>query len=88
MCIRDRSNPAFSVDSFTGYCDPVAVFGDIDPIGDITLSLIHICTNSGMSNAGYGYEFKVITCVVLGGVSVTGGYGKIDVYKRQIHDGS
>lgn len=29
-------NPAFSVDSFKGYCDPVAVFGDIDPIGDIT----------------------------------------------------
>ncbi|MDD3339167.1 MAG: pyruvate formate lyase family protein [Lachnospiraceae bacterium] len=29
-------NPAFSVDSFTGYCDPVAVFGDIDPRGDIT----------------------------------------------------
>lgn len=34
-------------------------------------------TNSGMSNAGDGYEFEVITCVVLGGVSVTGGYGKI-----------
>lgn len=34
-------------------------------------------TNSGMSNAGLGYEFDVITCVVLGGVSVTGGYGKI-----------
>ncbi len=29
-------NPAFRVDSFKGYCDPVAVFGDIDPIGDIT----------------------------------------------------
>lgn len=29
-------NPAFSVDSFSGYCDPVAVFGDIDPIGEIT----------------------------------------------------
>ena len=29
-------NPAFTVDSFCGYCDPVAVFGDIDPIGDIT----------------------------------------------------
>ena len=29
-------NPAFKVDSFKGYCDPVAVFGDIDPIGDIT----------------------------------------------------
>ena len=34
-------------------------------------------TNSGMSNAGLGYEFKVITCVVLGGVSVTGGVVKI-----------
>lgn len=29
-------NPAFTVDSFSGYCDPVAVFGDIEPIGDIT----------------------------------------------------
>lgn len=29
-------NPAFSVDSFTGYCDPVAVFGDITPIGNIS----------------------------------------------------
>lgn len=29
-------NPAFRVDAFKGYCDPVAVFGDIDPIGDIT----------------------------------------------------
>lgn len=34
-------------------------------------------TNSGMANAGLGYEFDVITCVVLGGVSVTGGYGKM-----------
>jgi len=34
-------------------------------------------TNSGMANAGDGYEFDVITCVVLGGVSVTGGYGKM-----------
>ena len=32
-------------------------------------------TNSGMGSAGLGYEFKVITCVVLGGVSVAGGYG-------------
>lgn len=29
-------NPAFTVDSFSGYCDPAAVFNDIDPIGDIT----------------------------------------------------
>lgn len=29
-------NPAFQVSSFTGYCDPTAVFEDIKPIGDIT----------------------------------------------------
>ena len=34
-------------------------------------------TNSGMANAGLGFEFDVITCVVLGGVSVSGGYGKM-----------
>ncbi|MCQ2437077.1 MAG: pyruvate formate lyase family protein, partial [Clostridia bacterium] len=33
-------NPAFKVDQFAGYCDPVAVFGDIDPIGDITAERI------------------------------------------------
>ncbi|MDK2807853.1 MAG: ribose transport system permease protein [Clostridiales bacterium] len=34
-------------------------------------------TNSAQPTAGMGYEFDVITCVVLGGVSVSGGYGKI-----------
>lgn len=34
-------------------------------------------TASGMANAGLGFEFDVITCVVLGGVSVSGGYGKM-----------
>ncbi len=34
-------------------------------------------TNSAMSNAGLGFEFDVITCVVLGGVSINGGSGKI-----------
>lgn len=29
-------NPMFTVDSFKGYCDPVAVFGDIEPRGEIT----------------------------------------------------
>lgn len=29
-------NPAFQVSSFAGYCDPVAVFGDIEPYGDVT----------------------------------------------------
>ena len=33
-------NPAFQVSSFCGYCDPTAVFGDIDPIGDITAERI------------------------------------------------
>lgn len=34
-------------------------------------------TNSAQPTAGIGYEFDVITCVVLGGVSVVGGFGKI-----------
>ncbi|OYO51577.1 monosaccharide ABC transporter membrane protein (CUT2 family) [Lachnotalea glycerini] len=34
-------------------------------------------TNSAQPTAGKGYEFDVITCVVLGGVSVSGGYGKM-----------
>jgi ribose transport system permease protein len=32
---------------------------------------------SAQSTAGKGYEFDVITCVVLGGVSVTGGVGRM-----------
>ncbi len=34
-------------------------------------------TNSGQVLAGKGFEFDVLTACVLGGVSVTGGYGKI-----------
>ncbi|MEM1483575.1 ABC transporter permease [Oscillospiraceae bacterium PP1C4] len=34
-------------------------------------------TNSGQALAGKGFEFDVLTAVVLGGVSVNGGYGKI-----------
>ena len=34
-------------------------------------------TNSAQPTAGDGYEFDVITCVVLGGVSVSGGFGKL-----------
>ena len=33
-------NPEFRVETFSGYCDPTAVFGDIDPIGDITQARI------------------------------------------------
>lgn len=33
--------------------------------------------NTGQPNGGEGYEFDVITCVVLGGVSVNGGSGKM-----------
>lgn len=33
--------------------------------------------NSGQPNAGNGYEFDVITAVVLGGISITGGVGSI-----------
>lgn len=34
-------------------------------------------TNSGQPIAGKGFEFDVLTAVVVGGVSVDGGYGKI-----------
>ena len=34
-------------------------------------------TGSAQNTAGLGYEFDVITCVVLGGVSVAGGYGRM-----------
>lgn len=34
-------------------------------------------TGSGQNTAGKGYEFDVITCVVLGGVSVNGGVGRM-----------
>ena len=34
-------------------------------------------TNSAQPTAGLGYEFDVITCVVLGGVSISGGFGKM-----------
>lgn len=33
--------------------------------------------NSGQANAGLGYELDVVTAVVLGGISVNGGEGKI-----------
>ena len=33
--------------------------------------------NTGQPNAGLGYEFDVITCVTLGGVSLSGGSGKM-----------
>jgi len=33
-------------------------------------------TNSAQPTAGAGWEFDVITCVVLGGVSINGGFGK------------
>lgn len=34
-------------------------------------------TNSGQVLAGKGFEFDALTACVLGGISVTGGYGKI-----------
>ncbi len=33
-------NPSFRVESFAGYCDPTAVFGDIDPNEEITAERI------------------------------------------------
>lgn len=39
--------------------------------------LLSRTASGNTSTGGEGFEFEVITCVVLGGVSVTGGYGKM-----------
>jgi len=33
-------NPSFKVETFSGYCDPTAVYGDIEPNGEITAERI------------------------------------------------
>lgn len=35
-------NPAFQVETFSGYCDPTAVFGDIEPNDEITAERIEL----------------------------------------------
>lgn len=38
-------NPAFRVETFSGYCDPTAVFGDIEPNDEITKERIEAVKN-------------------------------------------
>ena len=38
-------NPAFTVESFAGYCDPVAIYNDIEPGGSVTLERIDAVRN-------------------------------------------
>ena len=38
-------NPSFRVETFSGYCDPTAVFGDIEPNEDITAERIEAVRN-------------------------------------------
>ena len=56
-------NPSFEVKSFEGYCDPVAVFSDIDPIGDITAERIevHHCQKYRIGQCSR--EFRERTCL-------------------------
>ncbi|MBR6634102.1 MAG: hypothetical protein IKL41_00565, partial [Clostridia bacterium] len=35
-------NPAFQVETFSGYCDPTAVFGDIEPNEEFTAERINL----------------------------------------------
>lgn len=51
-----------------------AVAGLMSALGGL---VILARTNSGQPNAGEGYEMDVITGVVLGGVSMTGGQGRL-----------
>ena len=50
-------NPSFEVKSFEGYCDPVQVFGDISPIGDIRGDIL----NAQLVSAMYGAQGGKVT---------------------------
>ncbi len=63
-------NPAFKVEEFSGYCDPAAVFSDIEPNEEITAERIEKARN----------EFaKTEYAVKLGEV-----YGKAECYTKEV----
>ncbi len=63
-------NPAFKVEEFSGYCDPAAVFSDIEPNKEITADRIETARN----------EFaKTEYAVKLGEV-----YGKNECYTKEV----
>ena len=63
-------NPAFKVEEFSGYCDPAAVFGDIEPNGEFTAERIGAARD----------EFaKTEYAVKLGEV-----YGKNECYTKEV----
>lgn len=63
-------NPAFKVEEFSGYCDPAAVFGDIEPSGEFTAERIGAARD----------EFaKTEYAVKLGEV-----YGKNECYTKEV----
>ncbi|MBQ3044773.1 MAG: hypothetical protein IJD49_02355 [Clostridia bacterium] len=63
-------NPSFKVEEFSGYCDPAAVFSDIEPDGEITAERIEKARN----------EFaKTEYAVKLGEV-----YGKNECYTKEV----
>lgn len=63
-------NPAFKVEEFSGYCDPAAVFGDIEPSGEFTAERI---------NAARDEFAKTEYAVKLGEV-----YGKNECYTKEV----
>lgn len=52
-------NPTFQVESFSGYCDPTAVFGDIEPGGEITKKRIEDL-RAYNQNTPYGRELSAV----------------------------
>lgn len=63
-------NPSFKVEEFSGYCDPAAVFSDIEPEGDITAERIE------KARAEFA---KTEYAVKLGEV-----YGKNECYTKEV----
>jgi choline trimethylamine-lyase len=52
-------NPAFTVESFTGYCDPTAVYGDIEPNDEITKERIE-AVRSYYQNSEYVKKLSAV----------------------------
>ncbi len=63
-------NPAFKVEEFSGYCDPTAVFGDIEPNDEFTAERINAAREQ-FSKTEYSEKLKAV-------------YGENECYTKEV----
>lgn len=63
-------NPAFKVEEFSGYCDPAAVFGDIEPNDEFTAERINAAREK-FSKTEYSEKLKAV-------------YGENECYTKEV----